>query len=200
MTNRPDSRSRIIETATKRFAESGFRACSLADLAKEAGVHGGSIYHFFKTKEELLLAVLDHRAEMLWPAIINPAFARSKDPIERIFALLAEYRDWMVLSECTLVCPIGRLALEVEVAGSERVHEKIAANFDAWRFAVRGCLEEAGHRLPCRTDLDQLARFVLTVMEGGLMQSRSQRDIGPFDDSVFQLRSYFNLLLKRNSQ
>jgi TetR/AcrR family transcriptional regulator, transcriptional repressor for nem operon len=193
------TRSRLIETAAKRFAESGFRACSLADLAKEAGVRGGSVYYFFKTKEELLLAVLDHRAEMLWPIVITPAFARTPDPIERIFALLTQYREWMLASECTFVCPIARLALELE-SESEKVHQKIAANFEGWRLAIRGCLKEAQDRMPGNTDLDQLARFVLTVMEGGLMQSRSQRDIAPFDDSVSQLRSYFNLLLKRNAQ
>lgn len=199
MNQRSDTRSRIIDTAARRFAESGFRASSLTDVAEEAGVHGGSVYYFFKSKEELLLAVLDRRAEMLWPVVIDPAFARTSDPIERIFCLLAQYREWMIASDCTLVCPIGRLALEVGTQ-SGKVHEKIAANFDGWRLAVRGCLDRAADRLPNGTNLDQLARFVLTVMEGGLMQSRSQRDIQPFDDSVSQLRSYFKLLLKRNSQ
>jgi AcrR family transcriptional regulator len=171
----------------------------MSDVAQKAGVHGGSLYHFFKTKEELLLAVLDRHAEMLWPAVIKPSFARAKDPIDRIFALLAAYREWMVLTDCTFVCPIGRLALEVE-ARSDQVHEKISANFEGWSNAVRQCLEEAKDRLPPNSNIAQLAHFVLTVMEGGLMQSRSQRDIGPYDDSVAQLRQYFDLLLRRAAQ
>lgn len=188
-----------METAAKLFAENGFRACSMADIATEAGVHGGSLYHFFKTKEELLLAVLDRHCEMLWPVVMGPVFARAKDPIERIFALLAAYREWMLMADCTYVCPIGRLALEME-SESEEVHRRIAANFEGWRKAVRDCLIEAKNRLPRGTDVDQLARFVLTVMEGGLMQSRSQRDIGPYDDSVEQLRAYFKLLGRRAAQ
>jgi len=199
MRSSPKTRDKVIDSASRLFAASGFRACSMADIASEAGVHGGSLYHFFKTKEDLLLAVLDRHAEMLWPVVMEPVFARAKDPIERIFALLAAYREWMVMTDCTYVCPIGRLALEVE-SHSEGVHKKIAANFDGWRAAVRQCLEEARDRLPQGTEIDALARFVLTVMEGGLMQSRSQRDIGPYDDSVAQLRTYFQLLQKRAAQ
>jgi TetR/AcrR family transcriptional regulator, transcriptional repressor for nem operon len=193
------TRTRVIDSAAKLFAANGFRACSMADIANEAEVHGGSLYHFFKTKEELLLAVLDHHSEMLWPAVMGPIFARAKDPIDRIFALLAAYREWMVMTDCTYVCPIGRLALEVE-SHSEEVHRKIAANFEGWRSAVSQCLKEAEDRLPPGTEVNQLARFVLTVMEGGLMQSRSQRDIGPYDDSVSQLKTYFQLLQRRAAQ
>ena len=151
---------------------------------------------FSRRRKNLLLAVLDRHAEMLWPMVMEPVFARAKDPIERIFALLAAYREWMVMTDCTYVCPIGRLALEVESAFRECA-QKIAANFDGWRAAVSQCLEEAKDRLPTGAEIDPLARFVLTVMEGGLMQSRSQRDIGPYDDSVAQLRTYSQLLLKR---
>jgi len=40
----------------------------------------------------------------------------------------------------------------------------------------------------------QLARFVLTVMEGGLMQARAAGELRPFDESVAQLRAYFDAL------
>ena len=43
----------------------------------------------------------------------------------------------------------------------------------------------------------RLARFVLTVMEGGLMQARAAGDLKPFDESVAELRGYFSLLEQR---
>jgi TetR/AcrR family transcriptional regulator, transcriptional repressor for nem operon len=48
--------------------------------------------------------------------------------------------------------------------------------------------------LPEGTDRHALAEFVLTVMEGAVMQARTYRDVGPFDRSVAQLRSYFHSL------
>ena len=90
-------------------------------------------------------------------------------------------------------CPLGRLALEIDPT-RKKVHKKIAANFNGWVAAVRKCLADAADGLPARTNLDQLAQLVLTVMEGGVMQARAHRDIGPFDASVEQLRHYFQSL------
>ena len=166
----------------------------MADIANEAGVHGGSLYHFFKTKEDLLLAVLDRHAEMLWPMVMEPVFARAKDPIERIFALLARYRAGLEMTDCTYGCPIGSLALEIHEPDPP-VRELLAANFDGWVAAIRACLDAAADRLPAGIDTHGLAQFVLTVMEGGVMQSRTHRTLQAFDASVAGLRDYLDRLL-----
>ena len=52
----------------------------------------------------------------------------------------------------------------------------------------------AGLRLPKRLDRRELAEFVLTTMEGGVMQARTHRDVAYFDRAVRQLRTYFGYL------
>jgi len=126
--------------------------------------------------------------------VIQPAFARKSDPIQRIFAILEGYRERLLSTECRYGCPLGRLALEIETENLP-AHQLIARNFSAWTGAVRGCLEDARARLPRGTDLDALATMVLTTMEGGVLQARSHRRIEPFDQSVSQLRNYFACLL-----
>jgi hypothetical protein len=49
-------------------------------------------------------------------------------------------------------------------------------------------------------DCASLSRFVLTVMEGGVMQARAHRSLVPFDASVEHLRAYFKLLEQQRSQ
>ena len=49
-------------------------------------------------------------------------------------------------------------------------------------------------RLPKRIDRCELAEFVLTTMEGGVMQARTHRDVAYFDHAVRQLRTYFDYL------
>jgi hypothetical protein len=49
--------------------------------------------------------------------------------------------------------------------------------------------------LPPETDLDSLATYVLVVMEGGVMLSRSYRSVEPFDRAIAQLREHFRLLV-----
>ena len=61
--------------------------------------------------------------------------------------------------------------------------------------AVRECLEELKERMPTGTDLDALATYVLAVMEGGVMLSRSYGSVEPFDRTINQLRQHFRLLL-----
>jgi len=85
------------------------------------------------------------------------------------------------------------LALEIGEEQTE-VHRLLSDNFDGWTAAVESCLKDAGKRLPPETDLASLAQFVLTVMEGGVMQARAHRSLAPFDASVGHLRTYFELL------
>jgi TetR/AcrR family transcriptional regulator, transcriptional repressor for nem operon len=190
---RSSSRERIIEAAVWLFYANGYSATGVAGILKKAKVNSGSFYFFFKSKEELLMAVLDWYLENLEPILIRPVYEATDDPIERVFALLDGYRQKILMTEFDFTCPIGRLALEIDPARTQ-VHAKIAANFRGWTEAVHRCLEDAGERLPRGTDTEALAKFVLTVMEGGVMQSRSHKSIVPFDASVEQLRQYFRYL------
>src|SRR3954463_14916547 len=158
------TRDRLIESARYLFWERGFGGTSMADLLAHAGVNSGSFYHFFESKEALLRAVLDGYLHALRPMVVDPAFARSDDPVERIFAILAGYRERILQTDCKYGCPLGRLALEIDPE-NRPAHKLIAENFGGWIGAVRGCLEEARKRLPKKQDLDALATYVLAVME-----------------------------------
>jgi hypothetical protein len=80
------------------------------------------------------------------------------------------------------------------------VRKALAANFKAWTDAVEACLVAAGPRLPRSLDRRELARFVLTAMEGGVMQARTHRDPAYFDSSVRQLRIHFEHLEREAAQ
>jgi TetR/AcrR family transcriptional regulator, transcriptional repressor for nem operon len=191
--NSNTSRDALLTAAMQLFWERGYAATGMNDVVALSGVSAGSMYHFFKTKEDLILGVLDRLAEIMYPALLAPIWEKESDPIERIFGLLERYRRAILDSKFSYGCPVGRLATEIP-AEMVAVHDKIAMNFEGWSTAVRKCLEAAGSRLPKGMDLKMLSRFVLTVMEGGVMQSRSYRSIEPFDQAVAQLRDYFDRL------
>ena len=166
----------------------------MADLLAHAEVNSGSFYHFFESKEALLRAVLETYRAALRPMIVDPAFALTEEPVERIFAILAGYRERILHTECKYGCPLGRLALEIDPE-NRPAHKLLAENFQGWIGAIRECIAEFEKRLPKRTDPDALATYVLAVMEGGVMLSRSYASVEPFDRSVAQLREHFSLLL-----
>jgi TetR/AcrR family fatty acid metabolism transcriptional regulator len=64
-TNRPDKRERITDAAIAVFAEKGYHAARVSDVAKEAGVADGTIYLYFRNKEDLLLSIFEEKMEML---------------------------------------------------------------------------------------------------------------------------------------
>jgi TetR/AcrR family transcriptional repressor of nem operon len=190
----PETRERILRTAFQLFHEQGFHATGVATIVREAGINPGSLYHFFESKDQLLLNVLEFAIGYLGPAVMEPVESQTADPIARIFALLDQYRAGMIQHGCRMGCPIGNLALEVS-DGNLDARRLIHRNFENWASRVEGWLVEAGGRLPPKVNRAQLARFILTVMEGGLMQARAANDLRPFDDSVAVLRDHLNLLL-----
>lgn len=184
---------RLVMAAMRLFAEKGYGSTSVADILREADANSGSLYHAFPTKQDLLLEVLRRYRDGIGPMLLAPAWSGEEDPIERVFALLAAYRGMLAATDCLYGCPIGSLALELHEPDPS-VRELLAANFDGWVTAVEGCLAEAAGDLPWGTDTTRLARFVLTTMEGGVMQSRTHRSLAAFDAGVDSLRDYFNRL------
>jgi len=197
-----NTRDRLVDSARYLFWERGFAGTSMADLLAHAGVNSGSFYHFFESKEALLRTVLESYLKAFKPAIVDRAFARTDEPVGRIFAILAGYRERILQTECKYGCPIGRLALEIDPE-NRPAHKLIAENFQSWIGVVRECIEQIKDRLPKTTDPDALSTYVLAVMEGGVMLSRSCGSVEPFDQAVKQLREHFRLLLtprKTNAQ
>jgi AcrR family transcriptional regulator len=188
-----DTRERILKTAFKLFHEHGYHATGVAAIVREAGVNPGSMYHAFASKELLLENVLEYTLGSLGPAVAEPVEAATTDPIERVFALIGQYRESMARTGCRLGCPIGRLALEVGDSHAE-ARALIHRHFESWVARVGSWLDAAGDRLPGTTDRRCLARLVITVVEGGLMQARAAGDLAPFDDAVAQLRDHFRCL------
>jgi TetR/AcrR family transcriptional regulator, transcriptional repressor for nem operon len=192
-----DTRERLIQAARDLFYLQGYEATSVAEILEKADVRSGSLYYHFASKDDLLLAVLETYKDMLWPMVIEPVFSKTEDPIERIFGVLDGYRRGLLYTHCTGGCPIGNLALEL-ADHNPAAREKISANFEDWRVAIRKCFEDAGDRLPATIDRDALATFVLTVMEGAVMQARAHGSIAPFDASVAMLRDYCDRLMGKS--
>lgn len=190
-----DTRRKIVIAAMDLFAEKGFQSTSVADILSRTQVHSGSLYHVFPGKQDVLAAVLEAYRDGIEEWLLAPAWSGIDDPIERIFALLNAYRTMLVTSECTYGCPIGSLTLELHEP-DPAIRELLAANFENWTLAIQRCLDSAGARLPAALDRRRLAEFVLTVMEGAVMQARTYRDIGYFDRNIAMLRDQFDLLIR----
>lgn len=186
-------REKIVGAAMELFWLKGFNSTSVADLLSRTQLNSGSLYHVFPSKQDVLIGVLEAYRDGIEQMLLEPAWGDVDDPIDKIFALLAFYRRAVAETECAYGCPIGSLALELHEP-DPAVRALLAANFSAWTAAIERCLEQAGSRLSASLDRAGLAQFVLTTMEGAVMQARTHRDVAYFDRAVAQLRSHFDFL------
>jgi AcrR family transcriptional regulator len=87
--DRDKKRSEIAQKAIEVLAKRGFQATTIQEIANAAGLGKGTIYHYFKTKEEILLVVSEeifHEMERSFGA----ALLRIDKPIEKLSALIEE--------------------------------------------------------------------------------------------------------------
>jgi TetR/AcrR family transcriptional repressor of nem operon len=198
-TNVVSAREKIIKAAMELFWLKGYNSTSVADLLSRTQLNSGSLYHVFPSKQDVLIGVLEAYRDGIGDMLLAPAWEGVDDPIEKIFALLASYRRMIVETDCTYGCPIGSLALELHEP-DPKVRALLAVNFANWTAAIESCLRDAGARMPRSLDHAAVAQFVLTAMEGGVMQARTHLDVAYFDRAVAQLRAHFELLEARAKQ
>ena len=83
MARNSDKKPQIIDAAIKVFAEKGFYNSKVADVARAAGIADGTIYLYFKNKDDLLISLFETKVEELLDTFKNAllAFNTAKDKL-----------------------------------------------------------------------------------------------------------------------
>lgn len=84
------NRTAIVETATKLFHKKGYHNTSTRDIAKAAGVSVGSLYQYFRHKEDLMVLILQAFMELIEENIIPIADAEI-DPVQKLDRIINKY-------------------------------------------------------------------------------------------------------------
>jgi TetR/AcrR family transcriptional regulator, fatty acid metabolism regulator protein len=85
-----DKRERILAAAERIFARHGFFAAKVSDVAKEAGVADGTIYLYFKNKDDLLISLFERRMQQV-NETLKTAVAKHKSPREQLRSFVKAY-------------------------------------------------------------------------------------------------------------
>ncbi len=141
-----ERRRQILDAAVRAFAKRGYHACRVSDIAEEAGVAYGLVYHYFESKDAVLEAIFREMWGMMVGAI-NAVESLDDSPREQLRKACAiVLRTWRDYPDVVRV-----LVREVARSGEQlqREVEEIAAAFQALqRIVERG--QENGE---FRTDL-----------------------------------------------
>lgn len=160
-------RERLVESATALFHEQGVHRTTLAGVAERADVPLGNIYYYFKTKDELVGAVLDSYLEHA--ATLIDSFGRGRTPHARLKALV---RNWVDMREAVVRhgCPIGTLCTELDKneSGLDREAAKVMAKIIDWA--------EDQFRQLGRSDARDLALALSSGIQGAALLANAFRD------------------------
>jgi TetR/AcrR family fatty acid metabolism transcriptional regulator len=85
-----DKRERILDAAERVFAQHGFFAARVSEIAKQAGVADGTIYLYFKSKDELLISLFESRMER-FNQLLAEAIAGDARPTDKLLAIVRTY-------------------------------------------------------------------------------------------------------------
>lgn len=173
------NRQRIIDAADNLFYRRGYNQTSFQDISDATGIPRGNFYYYFKTKDEILDAVVSSRVEEL-SNMLSQCEAETNDARQRLLMfsnMLEDKRDDVIQSGC----PIG--SLSTELAKDEAELQAISRQaFTLLRDWVRQQFETLG-----LANADDLAMDLLARMQGATVMAcafkdadfiaRSQRDI-----------------------
>jgi TetR/AcrR family transcriptional regulator, fatty acid metabolism regulator protein len=88
-----DKRERILDAAERVFAQRGFFHARVSEIARDAGVADGTIYLYFKSKDDLLISLFETRMERVSSAITAALATAGDAPPARLAAFVGTYAD-----------------------------------------------------------------------------------------------------------
>jgi len=116
MKQRPDTRQHILDTAAVLFHNHSYSDVGIAAICEQAAVSKGSFFHFFGSKRDLALAVMDQFRERIGETLLAKAFSPKYAPMERLERFVEElYAMQKAQAEefgHLPGCPFGNLAME----------------------------------------------------------------------------------------
>lgn len=179
------SRERIVETADRLFYERGFAPTSFADIAERIGISRGNFYYHFKTKDEILDAVIALRLTNTGRMLAGWADSDG-DPAARIRCFV----DMLIANRAKIMlhgCPVGTLCNEL----AKLDHLALARAGDIFAL-FRAWLAREFTRLGRDADADALAVQLLVQSQGVATLASAFRDEAFIRREVARLRAWLD--------
>jgi TetR/AcrR family transcriptional regulator, transcriptional repressor for nem operon len=165
---RPGKRERLIAAALQLLHEQGVERTTLADIAKAADVPAGNVYYYFKTKDEVIGAVIDAHVQQI-KTTLAAIEARHRSPKSRLKAFVREFTAQSELV-ARFGCPLGSLCSELD----KRVTEPGLPAAELMRLPIEWAQEQ--FRSLGRPDARDCAFDLLAAYEGSALLANTMRD------------------------
>jgi TetR/AcrR family transcriptional repressor of nem operon len=175
-----DTKERILSTARELFHGRSYADVGIKEICTLAKVQKGSFYHFFPSKRDLAMAVIDDMADDWAHGFVAEAFDEALPPIERLDYMVDAVYYWQKaaknLEGRMPGCLFGNLALEISTR-DEVIRARLNAVFAKASARFHEALEEAveiGDIPPL--DTQATATAMLAYLEGVILLAKTRND------------------------
>ncbi|MFO8154310.1 TetR/AcrR family transcriptional regulator [Thioalkalivibrio sp.] len=180
MTRESDTRQRIVDGARHLIYGRSYHDVGVAEICTRAGVRKGSFYHFFPSKQELSLAVIDEMRIGIDAGVLSPALAPDVAPMQRLARFVERLYDFQRQAAPAPGhlpgCPFGNLALELATS-DEVIRQRLQSVFADIESRFASVLEEAVAAGEIdNIDIAATARAMLAYIEGVLLMAKTAND------------------------
>jgi TetR/AcrR family transcriptional regulator, transcriptional repressor for nem operon len=169
-----DKRGRLVASAAELIYRQGIERPTLAQIAQAAEVPPGNVYYYFKTKDELIEAVIESRANQVLELL--DSLGRRRTPAARLKALA---RNWLNAREMVAEqgCPLGTLSVELidHGEGCERKAMDLFSSLIEWsedQFREMGVPEPREHALTLISTVQGAALLSGTFSDSEILVSQ----------------------------
>ena len=166
--DRPGKRERLVAAAAQLVHEQGIERTTLAEIAKAADVPAGNVYYYFKTKDDVLAAVIESHARQI-KTTLDLIEERHRIPKGRLKALVGDF-----VSRSELIaeygCPLGTLCSELD----KRIAEPRLPAAELMRVPIEWA--QTQFKSLGRQDSHELAVDLMAAYEGSALLANTLRD------------------------
>ena len=180
MTQIHDTKQRLLDTARDLFYARSYEDVGVQEICQQAGVKKGSFYHFFPSKRDLTLAMMEESWKQFRDTLLADVFVRDIPPLDRLQRLLdMQYRHHTTVKKQTgqvFGCPFGNLAGELSTQ-DEVIRERLKRIFRDLESPIETVLNEA----VATGDLSALdsratASAMVAYLEGLTLMAKTNND------------------------
>ena len=183
-----DTRSKILLTMARLIEKQGYHATSLNEIIRESGAPKGSVYYYFPDGKEQIGAEAIIESGKIISGRLSGLLGQESSPAAAIQNFITQLADNMETSDFALASPLTTATIETAVT-CERINQACREAFDLIltafkeKFQVGGCSE---------VQAAELAIYVTTVIEGGILMSRTFHQAEPLRLAARHLHAYLS--------
>lgn len=180
-----DTRNLILQTGADLIGMKGFGATGINGILTAAGVPKGSFYHYFSSKNDFGLAIIDTFAEEYGAKLDQILNDRSRSCVDRLRAYFATGFDDMASCNCTRGCLLGNLGQEL-AGQNETFRIRLNSAFCAWEKRFERCIADAQSSgdIDVGIEPSDAASFLLSGWEGAILRAKVVKSTEPMERFV----------------